>query len=103
VGPNNSGKSLALREIENWCFGQDTQRSVVESMQVDFPVDRATGEALLRQFEALPPANQGTTPGHFWVGQHTFRADQPVRHFQVSIEELARNIEANNLAVLRSW
>lgn len=39
VGPNNSGKSLALREIEGWCSGQDNPRKVVDKIEVDFPND----------------------------------------------------------------
>lgn len=36
VGPNNSGKSLALREIEQWCVGNDQQRIVVDSIEASF-------------------------------------------------------------------
>jgi ABC-type lipoprotein export system ATPase subunit len=103
VGPNNSGKSLALREIENWCFGQDTTRKVIDSIQVDFPVDAETAEKLLRELETTPPANQGTIPGHFWIGQHTFRQDAPVRQFQISTDSLATVIQSPNNPSLRAW
>ena len=103
VGPNNSGKSLALREIENWCFAQDTQRKVVDSLEVDFPEEPATAEQLAREFEIPAPPNQGTNPGHFWMGQHTFRQDQPVRHFQVGIDQLRSSVENRDYNALRSW
>jgi predicted ATPase len=38
VGPNNSGKSLALREIETWCkAGPQQQRKIVAEIDVDLP------------------------------------------------------------------
>lgn len=103
VGPNNSGKSLALREIENWCFGQDTVRKVIDSIEVDFPDDPAHAEQLLKEFESSPPPNQGPAPGHFWIGQHTFRQDQPVRHFQINTDQLRNAVEHKHNNVLRQW
>jgi ABC-type hemin transport system ATPase subunit len=34
VGPNNSGKSLALREIRNWCSGQPSAPQRVHDSKV---------------------------------------------------------------------
>jgi ABC-type cobalamin/Fe3+-siderophores transport system ATPase subunit len=39
VGPNNSGKSTALREMEKWCRGNDSNLKVIDSMSIDFPQD----------------------------------------------------------------
>ena len=103
VGPNNSGKSLALREIENWCFGQDTNRKVVDSMEIDFPREPEVAEALAREFETLPPPNQSTAPGTFWVGQHTFRQDEPVRNFSIDVNRLKDATSRKELTVLRQW
>src|SRR2546425_683338 len=63
VGPNNAGKSLALREIENWCFGQETPRKVISLIDVDFPEDTETAERLLSDLETGPPPNQAAVPG----------------------------------------
>jgi ABC-type polar amino acid transport system ATPase subunit len=96
VGPNNSGKSLSLREIEDWAFGVNTDRDVVDSIDVDFPTDPTISENLLRRFESSPPENQVAAPGHFWIGQHTFRSQQAVRHLQVDagrIREATTNRE----------
>ncbi len=38
VGPNNSGKSLALREIESWCWNDDSARNVVATVSVIPPI-----------------------------------------------------------------
>src|SRR3989442_13374509 len=98
VGPNNAGKSLALREIENWCFGQDSQRKVVDSIEIDFPDDPEDAEQLARKFEMPPPDDQASTPGHFWLGQHTFRHEQPVRRLQVNIDQLRGAVQARDYA-----
>lgn len=38
VGPNNSGKSLTLREIETWCSeGPQQQRRIVDAIDVQMP------------------------------------------------------------------
>jgi len=37
VGPNNSGKSLALRELENWCCNINEDRKVIADVEVPFP------------------------------------------------------------------
>lgn len=103
VGPNNSGKSLALREIENWCFGQETSRKVVEALEVDFPEEPEDAERLVREFETNPPPNQGPVPGQFWIGQHTFRTDQPVRQVQISEDQLRNAVDQKDIRLLRAY
>jgi hypothetical protein len=86
VGPNNSGKSVALREIERWCIGDNAARKVVRDVDIQFPPDREATEILLTRFETDPPENQGNNPGHIWVGQHTFRPNEPVIKYQVATD-----------------
>ncbi|HZT03104.1 MAG TPA: hypothetical protein VFA39_12635 [Steroidobacteraceae bacterium] len=50
VGPNNSGKSLALREIENWCIGQNETRKVIDQLDVSLP---ATADAAIELFQPI--------------------------------------------------
>jgi ABC-type cobalamin/Fe3+-siderophores transport system ATPase subunit len=52
VGPNNSGKSLALREIETWCSSADQDRKVVDSIEVEFPPDVEGAKSLMEPFIA---------------------------------------------------
>lgn len=58
VGPNNSGKSSALREIETWCkVGPQQQRKIVAEIDVDLPdVERVLTE--LEPFKKPPGAGQ---------------------------------------------
>lgn len=91
VGPNNSGKSLALREIENWCIGKNEARKVVDQLDVELPDTADAAIELFEPFKAEPPQNQTTPVDHIWVGSPTFRQGQPVIHVQIS------------LATFRNW
>jgi energy-coupling factor transporter ATP-binding protein EcfA2 len=63
VGPNNSGKSLALREIEQLCTANPATRpyGVIGEIDVDLPVDLATAESILQPYEVAP---EFRPPGH---------------------------------------
>jgi len=102
VGPNNSGKSLALREIENWCVGHDTDRKVVRLIEVDFPDSLHIAIELLKEFETSPPSGQLATLGRIWIGQHTFRPAEPTRHQEVDESQFNAHVSQRNLSYLRS-
>ena len=102
VGPNNSGKSLALREIESWCVGQDTDRKVVRLIELDFPDSVLSAGPLLKEFEASPPPGQIPTTGKLWVGQHTFRLVEPTRHQQIDEAQFNAYVTQRNLPYLRA-
>lgn len=86
VGPNNSGKSLALREIENWCIGQNETRKVIDQLDVSLPATADAAIELFQPFKTEPPENQTTAVDHMWLGLPTFRQNQPVIHEQVSLQ-----------------
>jgi hypothetical protein len=56
VGPNNSGKSLALKEIENYIeSGGQTQRSIVDTIEPELPSPRQVEQLLLdRRLDEAP-------------------------------------------------
>ena len=56
VGPNNSGKSLALREIENWCLGTVPKTKVISNVGIRYPDTYDEALQLLKHFEAGPPS-----------------------------------------------
>ncbi len=94
VGPNNSGKSLALREIENWCNGSNVTRQVVDEVLLDWPTDATTTENLMKEFESDAPPNHTTNAGHFWMSQHLFRQDATTRNNQVSADAIQKMFAA---------
>lgn len=67
VGPNNSGKSLALREIADWAEGADRERKVVNELDVHWPTSDSEVLALLEPFETEPQPNEGTQADSFMV------------------------------------
>lgn len=69
VGPHNSGKSSALREIEAWCkTGPQQPRYIVSDLGADVPdADRAIRE--LRAFEQKPNIGQALPAGHILLGR----------------------------------
>jgi len=89
VGPNNSGKSLALREIENWCLGENPKTDVISNVGIKYPDTYDEALKLLKHFETSPP-NEGqvTVEKHFWIGVHTFRQKQPILQLQISEDGL---------------
>src|SRR4051794_23292003 len=68
VGPNNSGKSLALREIASWAAGNDASvRHVVDELDVEWPSDASAVESLLKPFETSPDAEEQVPANAFKV------------------------------------
>ena len=65
VGPNNSGKSLALREIEAWCGGDDNPRLVVGDVDATWPSAESEIRDLIHPFETR--SQSGQPPGKIWV------------------------------------
>lgn len=78
VGPNNSGKSLALREIETWCLAQHIDQRVIRDVGIALPEGREEVTDLLQRFEVPVPPGHSQAEGHVFVSQHTFRAQDPI-------------------------
>ncbi len=58
VGPNNSGKSLALRELEEWCFGVNGNRKVIKDVKLRPFDDSNDAISVLQRYVQDPPAGQ---------------------------------------------
>lgn len=86
VGPNNSGKSLALREIEIWCRNEEQERHIFSDIEATFPSREEEAISLIEIFKTKPPENHVTAPDHMWIGVPTFRSRPQVIHEQVSLE-----------------
>ena len=102
VGPNNSGKSLALREIERYCFGENVEKKVIEDIQINFPNDPDKSIELLKKFKTDAPPNQSTQLNSIWVGQHTFNPNQPIRHYQIDLNYFKNIVSNRSQSELRS-
>lgn len=105
VGPNNSGKSLALREIEKLSSEANPQTMVVGQVEFPIPTDDEI-EALVSKFKSDPPATLTVAPGHIYISQHTFNSDQAERAMQVDMQRItstAANSPSKRLSLLKAW
>ena len=98
VGPNNSGKSLALREIEDRCLGKTPTPRVIFDLDIEVPTDPLETLDLLRTFQTEPPEGQIDTQGSFWVGLHTFR--KGAQKFQIHEQNMINATSATNFQQL---
>ncbi|WP_127519999.1 AAA family ATPase [Mesorhizobium sp. Z1-4] len=101
VGPNNSGKSLTLRELEQWCQGFNPQFSVIDQVEVALPDTHDELRSMLSVHEAEPPPNQLAQAGHFWVARPVVRHGEQALHQQVGEADLSQWFQNMNLEPLR--
>lgn len=74
VGPNNSGKSLALREIEGWCIGNNNPTKVISNVDLDLPTISPDLMALVQPFMVPPPNGAQPMIDHVYVHKMLFNA-----------------------------
>ena len=82
VGPNNSGKSVALREIEQWAAGEHRDRAVIDQIDVEWPQTRDEALALLEPFETEPGEGEAPQPDSMLIAP--FRPDGTQRRMWIS-------------------
>jgi ABC-type arginine transport system ATPase subunit len=100
VGPNNSGKSLSLREIESWCFGEETPRRVVKDLDLDVSRDLKAALYFLQPLRTGPPRGQADVPGYFWIAYHSFRSG-PSGPIQINESQLSNAVQSEDSRLLR--
>ena len=100
VGPNNSGKSLALREIESWCMGENNDRLLLANIEVEFPTDPVVAQKLLDPFKV---DSHGVNPENIHLSQHRFNQTSPSVNTQVNSANFDLGISNGNENILRSY
>ena len=92
VGPHNSGKSSALREIEIWCkTGPQQPCNIISDLGADIPdVDQALRQ--LKAFELRPSRGQVVPAEHILLG----RSDphQGVSQITINVSKLPNYLNA---------
>lgn len=104
VGPNNSGKSATLREIESWAYGEETDRKLIESVEIQRPRDAQAALRLVQYYKSSTPAGYGPPPPDgFYTRHFTFRSPpgEVVRQFPVSLNEYILIYTNRNFDALR--
>ena len=67
VGPNNSGKSLALREVEAFCSTPSPKTLVLSDIKLACPQSPEEALSLLAKFKTEPPPDIIIQDGQFYV------------------------------------
>ncbi|MHA1929767.1 MAG: ATP-dependent nuclease [Candidatus Thorarchaeota archaeon] len=66
VGPNHSGKSLALRELHYWLNGVDKEFTVLSGVSMSLPGQPEDLFLLAKEFEVPPPQNRSISDESIW-------------------------------------
>lgn len=99
VGPNNSGKSLALREVEAFCSTANPKTLVLSDVKLAYPQSLEEALSLLEKFKTEPPPGKIIQNGRFHVRYYT--PGSPVTNDEVDIktlEDCVRNKDETFLA-----
>jgi hypothetical protein len=91
VGPNNSGKSLALREILSWAEGTEETRRVVEELDVEWPTDAAGALTQLTPFVVEPEGDEAVEPNIIILAPFRMDGSGANRH-RLNTETLAHQL-----------
>lgn len=62
VGPNNAGKSVALREIEDWCKGVEVENRLLNAVDVDLPNTYEAALGYIEPFKTAPRLGESGPP-----------------------------------------
>lgn len=100
VGPNNSGKSQALREIESYCCENVTPSKVIKNIQLHYPESAAEINTLLNQYK-IEPENNELNPSEYCIMQHGI-STSPKKHTIVQ-ERLENAINTTNMNYLCNY
>ena len=95
VGPNNSGKSQALREIEAWCHGLEPDFLVVEKVELELPASFDDLLSILRTFKTEPPDNRASSPERFWIARPAIRTGEDQLYEEVDRGSLQQEYNNN--------
>lgn len=93
IGPNNAGKTKALKEIHNWCIGNEERGLILneQATNLDLSFDELS-EILRSSFET-------TDTGEFLI--HSGQPDGPFGSHRVKISDLEQSLSANNYREFR--
>ena len=70
VGPNNSGKSRVLMEIESYCRRTNGKANDVVVNRIEFmPYSKDEIESEISKIEQIPNAGEVINPGHVLLGK----------------------------------
>lgn len=101
VGPNNSGKSLALREVEAFCSTPTPRTLVLSSVKLAYPQSLEESLALLEKFKTEPPPDKIIQDGQFYV-RYYMPGRPELTSTEIDIQNLAHSVQNKEMVFLTS-
>lgn len=100
VGPNNSGKSRVLREIEQYCrSGQRDANALILSELTFGGMDSASATQSIERLRQAPNPGETQQVDHIFIGSRFGRYHVPIAQLRQLVESPA----AHNLHVFCTW
>ncbi len=105
IGPNNSGKSQVLKDIEKYCFGTDTSTlKILKDVVFAIPGSESDSEIqeLLTTFKSTPPKNRGIGHNQIFLSSHDFRESGNRRlEYTIDLQEYTWRIKQSKVSGVR--
>ena len=101
VGPNNSGKSLALREVEAFCSTPSPKTLVLSDIKLACPQSPEEALSLLAKFKTEPPPDIIIQDGQFYVEYYAPGSPDP-NGTLMDIKNIAYSVRIKDMNFLTS-
>lgn len=98
VGPNNSGKSLALREVEAFCSVPDPKTLVISDVALVYPENFNEALKLINKFKTKPP--EGTIIENDQIYAHYYTPGSGSHQSILGIKTIKASIKHNDKSYL---
>lgn len=99
VGPNNSGKSQVLKDIEHFCYAEDVQMRLLSGIQFIIPSEDHEIDELLIAFKKDPPPQYGNLQGYqIYLASHNLRNEGRQVEFVIDTQEYTARIKQGKIS-----
>ncbi|WP_298332334.1 ATP-dependent endonuclease [Asticcacaulis sp.] len=103
VGPNNSGKSQTLREIEGRCSGGNIQSFLLDDVQISMPETAESIDEMMQIFRSEAREGQATSPNHVWYSRPKIRNNENELHIQIPNDAFKIWLQSKSTQQIREY
>lgn len=96
IGPNNSGKSQTLKEIESWCRGETPDKLLLKRLSCSLPKSFEEAMEMLKPIIASPPPGHPINQDHTYIYRAPIRSGENTMSSYVNHEELKSYLKEGN-------
>jgi len=101
VGPNNSGKSQVLKDIENFCFNDKSEMQLLSEVQFTVPSEDLEIEELFNRFKIEPPKNSNLQGYQIYLTSPNLREEGRELTFVIDTQEHMARIRQRKTSGVR--